>query len=174
MMSWNVAIPIYSTLFLDGNAALAARIAGARADDGRRRDLVDADPLPRRRRDAGRRRVDAGLAAQVAAVRASAAVSPRRAPARRASSPTPSSDLPMKLVLIGIVLFALPLLRALPGDRRRASRSALPMTVIMIVAGFLFCSVSALHGGARRLVEQPGLRHHDRDDPVRRRCCCSR
>ncbi len=33
LISWNIAIPIYSTFFLDGNAELAARVAGASAGD---------------------------------------------------------------------------------------------------------------------------------------------
>ena len=45
------------------------------------------------------------------------------------------------------------------------------MTVIMIVAGFLFCSVSAYMAGPRRLLEQSGLRHHDLHDPVCLLCC---
>ena len=39
IISWGIAIPIYSAWFLDGNAALAARCRG--------RDLVGADPLSR-------------------------------------------------------------------------------------------------------------------------------
>ena len=35
IISWNIAIPIYSTFFLDGNAALAAP---SRADAGNRRE----------------------------------------------------------------------------------------------------------------------------------------
>jgi len=33
IISWNIAIPIYSAFFLDGNAELAARVAGASAED---------------------------------------------------------------------------------------------------------------------------------------------
>ena len=55
-------------------------------------------------------------------------------------------DLPMKSVLIGIVLFTLPLLalyQAIVGTLA----VSLPMTVIMVVMGFLFCSVSAYMAG---------------------------
>ena len=37
----------------------------------------------------------------------------------------------------------------------------------MIVAGFVFTSVSAYMAGLVKLVEQPGLRDHDLHDPVR-------
>jgi len=55
-------------------------------------------------------------------------------------------DLPMKYVLIGIVAFTLPLAalyQAIVGDLG----VAVTMTVIMIVAGFVFCSVSAYMAG---------------------------
>ena len=65
IISWNIAIPIYSTYFLEGNTALAI---GARRSERRgrgRRDLVGADPLPRCRRDARRRRLGADLDPQL-------------------------------------------------------------------------------------------------------------
>jgi putative OPT family oligopeptide transporter len=55
-------------------------------------------------------------------------------------------DLPMRAVLIGIALFTLPLFvlyQAIVGSLA----VSLPMTIIMIVAGFLFCSVSAYMAG---------------------------
>jgi len=55
-------------------------------------------------------------------------------------------DLPMNLVLIGIVLFTIPLAllyHAIVGSWG----VSLPMTIIMIVAGFVFCSVSAYMAG---------------------------
>ena len=55
-------------------------------------------------------------------------------------------DLPMKSVLIGIVLFTLPLAalyQAIVGN----FAVSLPMTVVMVVTGFLFCSVSAYMAG---------------------------
>jgi putative OPT family oligopeptide transporter len=55
-------------------------------------------------------------------------------------------DLPMKAVLIGLVAFTLPLAglyQAIVHD----VTVTIPMTIIMIVAGFLFCSVSAYMAG---------------------------
>ncbi|MGH8311376.1 MAG: OPT family oligopeptide transporter, partial [Steroidobacteraceae bacterium] len=55
-------------------------------------------------------------------------------------------DLPMKAVLLGIVLFTLPLL-ALYQTIVGTFAVSVPMTIIMIVTGFLFCSVSAYMAG---------------------------
>jgi putative OPT family oligopeptide transporter len=55
-------------------------------------------------------------------------------------------DLPMKSILIGILLFSLPL-AALYQAIVHDFTVSIPMTVIMIVTGFLFCSVSAYMAG---------------------------
>src|SRR5690606_20416157 len=55
-------------------------------------------------------------------------------------------DLPMKWVLVGIVLFTLPLL-VLYQNIVGSFAVSLPMTIIMVVSGFLFCSVSAYMAG---------------------------
>ena len=55
-------------------------------------------------------------------------------------------DLPMKAILIGILLFTLPLFVLYQNIIGNLGVS-LPMTIIMIVAGFLFCSVSAYMAG---------------------------
>jgi putative OPT family oligopeptide transporter len=55
-------------------------------------------------------------------------------------------DIPMKWILIGLVLFTIPLLalyQSIVGDWLVSA----PMTLIMIVAGFLFVSVSAYMAG---------------------------
>jgi putative OPT family oligopeptide transporter len=145
LISWNVAIPVYSTFFLDGNPELAARVAGAGAEAaasaiwsaqirylgvgamliGGLWTLVSL-----------RKSILSGVRSGLAATRAGAA---------RVVDHT-EQDLPMKPVLIGIVLFALPLLflyQAIVGS----FLVSVPMTVIMIVAGFLFCSVSAYMAG---------------------------
>ncbi len=56
-------------------------------------------------------------------------------------------DLPMKWVLIGIVLFTLPLARPLLHHRRQRGRWPERCRCIMVIAGFLFCSVSAYMAG---------------------------
>src|SRR5690606_20115577 len=55
-------------------------------------------------------------------------------------------DLPMKAILIGLVLFVLPLWALYQGITGSIAVS-LPMTIVMIVAGFLFVSVSAYMAG---------------------------
>jgi putative OPT family oligopeptide transporter len=68
-----------------------------------------------------------------------------RAGAARAVSHT-EQDLPMRWVLVGVVLLTLPLFllyQAIVGS----FTVSLPMTIIMVVAGFLFCSVSAYMAG---------------------------
>ena len=137
------------------NPELAATVAGAcqglsqrgmrgshGADPARR-----ADPLSRRRRDAGRRPVGADHAAQFH--RVGRQERPRRGARRQrcALIAHTDRDLPMKWVLIGIVLFTIPLGGSLLPASSAASASALAMSVIMIVAGFLFCSVSAYMAG---------------------------
>jgi putative OPT family oligopeptide transporter len=62
------------------------------------------------------------------------------------TAPLTEQDLPMVWVLVGIVLFTVPLwllYQSIVGS----VMVSLPMTIIMIVAGFLFCSVSAYMAG---------------------------
>jgi putative OPT family oligopeptide transporter len=145
LISWDVAIPIYSAFFLHGNPELAGRIAALSAEDaagalwsaqirylgvgamliGGLWTLVSL-----------RKSILSGVRSGLAATRAGAA---------QVVAHT-EQDLPMKPVLIAIVLFALPLLflyQAIVGN----FAVSVPMTIIMIVAGFLFCSVSAYMAG---------------------------
>jgi putative OPT family oligopeptide transporter len=145
VIAWNIAIPIYSTFFLDGNAELARAVAGAGAGDaagaiwsaqirflgvgsmliGGLWTLVSL-----------RTSILSGIRSGLAATRVGAA---------RVVAHT-EQDLPMKQVLIAIVIFALPLLllyQAIVGS----FAVSVPMTIIMIVAGFLFCSVSGYMAG---------------------------
>ena len=145
VISWNIAIPIYAAYFLDGNAELAARVAGAAAEDaayaiwsaqirylGVGAMLIGGVWTLISLRKSLLSGVRSGLAAT-------------RAGASRSVSHT-EQDLPMRGVLIGIVLFTLPLFglyQAIVGSLA----VSIPMTIIMIVAGFLFCSVSAYMAG---------------------------
>jgi len=145
VVAWNLAIPVYSSFFLDGNAELARAVVGASAADaagaiwsaqirflgvgamliGGLWTLVSL-----------RKSILSGVRSGLAATRAGAA---------RVVAHT-EQDLPMKRVLIGIVIFALPLLllyQAIVGS----FAVSVPMTIIMIVAGFLFCSVSGYMAG---------------------------
>jgi putative OPT family oligopeptide transporter len=146
MLSWNIAIPVYAAYVLPGNAELAAMAAGLPAEDlagllwskqirylgvgamlvGGMWALVSL-----------RHSLASGVRSGLAAARASAA---------GVAVAHTEQDLPMKSVLIGIVLFTLPLAalyQAIVGNLA----VSLPMTIVMVVTGFLFCSVSAYMAG---------------------------
>jgi putative OPT family oligopeptide transporter len=145
VIAWNIAIPIYGAYFLDANAPLAAAVAHLSATDAA--DAIRSAEI--RYLGVGamliggvwalvsiRKSILSGVRSGLAATRANVA-----------ASIVPSDrDLPMKYVLIGIVLFTLPLAalyQAIVGDLG----IAVTMTLIMIVAGFVFCSVSAYMAG---------------------------
>jgi putative OPT family oligopeptide transporter len=145
VIAWNIGIPIYAAYFLDGNAPLAAAVAHLSATDAA--DEIRAAQI--RYLGVGamlvggiwalvsiRKSILSGIHSGLAATRANVA-----------ATVLPSDrDLPMKYVLVGIVLFTLPLAalyQAIVGDLG----IAVTMTVIMIVAGFVFCSVSAYMAG---------------------------
>ena len=146
MISWNIAIPFYVANVLPGNAELMQATAGLTAED-------IANPVwSKQIRYLGvgamlvggiwalvslRHSLLSGIRSGLAAARASAA---------GAVVVHTEQDLPMKWVLVGIVLFTLPLL-ALYQVIVGTLAVSLPMTIIMIVAGFLFCSVSAYMAG---------------------------
>ena len=145
MISWNVAIPVYAAFFLDGNPELAARIADGSAEDaayaiwsaqirylGVGAMLVGGVWALISIRESLLSGIKSGLAAA-------------RAGAGRVVAHT-EQDLPMNGILIGTLLFTLPLF-ALYQTIVGSIGVSLPMTIIMIVAGFLFCSVSAYMAG---------------------------
>jgi putative OPT family oligopeptide transporter len=146
MLSWNIAIPLYVAAALPGNAELAQAAAGLPAEDIA--GLIWSKQI--RYLGVGamlvgglwalvslRHSLASGIKSGLAAARASAAGT---------VVAHTEQDLPMKWVLVGIMLFTLPLL-ALYQVIVGTLAVSLPMTVIMIVAGFLFCSVSAYMAG---------------------------
>jgi len=146
LLSWSVAIPIYNAFFLVDNPELAARVAAAPT-------AADAAAMmwSAQIRYLG---VGAMLLGGVwtlislrksilSGIRSGLAVA--RAGSTRNVAHT-ERDLPMKAVLIGIALFTLPLLflfQAIVGS----FAVSIPMAIIMVVAGFLFCSVAAYMAG---------------------------
>jgi len=145
MLSWNVAIPIYSAFFLDPGSALAAEVARGSAEDaayaiwgaqirylGVGAMLVGGVWALISIRDSLLSGVKSGLSAARAGAGAVVAHTER--------------DLPMRAILIGMVLFTLPLFALYQSIVHNVGVS-LPMTIIMVVAGFLFCSVSAYMAG---------------------------
>lgn len=144
-IAWLVAIPIYSTYFLAADPVLSVQLAGASAEDAAysiwssqvrflgvgamltggvwtlfslRQSLVSG--------------IKSGLMVDHAA--------------DGAAVPATERDLPMRYILIGTLVFTLPLLVLYQAIVGQWSVSV-PMTIIMIVAGFLFVSVSAYMAG---------------------------
>ncbi len=145
IISWNIGIPIYAAFFLDGNPELVAQVAGLDAEA----TAIAISRAKIRYLGVGtmliggvwtlislRQSLLSGIRSGLAATRAGAA---------KAVSHT-EQDLPMKWVLIGIVVFVIPL-AALYQVVVGNLAITLPMTIIMIIAGFLFCSVSAYMAG---------------------------
>ncbi|HKE45546.1 MAG TPA: oligopeptide transporter, OPT family [Steroidobacteraceae bacterium] len=145
IISWNIAIPIYATQFLAGNAELAARVAGLAAEDAAY--AIWSAQI----RYLGVGAMLIGGVWTLISLRKSllsgirSGLDAARAGSSRQVAHT-EQDLPMKTVLVGIALFTLPLFglyQAIVGSLA----VSVPMTIIMIVAGFLFCSVSAYMAG---------------------------
>jgi putative OPT family oligopeptide transporter len=145
ILSFNIAIPIYHAFFLNSDPALAARIAGANAVD------IAGAIWSAKIRYLGvgamliggvwtlfslRKSLISGIRSGLHAARQGSGV---------AIAET-ERDLPMKWMLIGLVVFVIPLAllyQAIVGQWF----VSIPMTIIMIVAGFLFVSVSAYLAG---------------------------
>ncbi|MCZ6763094.1 MAG: oligopeptide transporter, OPT family [Gammaproteobacteria bacterium] len=145
LIAWNIAIPIYSTYFLGADPVLSVELAGASAEDaaygiwssqirflgvgamliGGVWTLISL-----------RQSLFSGIRSGLGAERGDGGD----------AVPATERDLPMRLILIGVVLFVLPLLvlyQAIVGQWL----VSIPMTIIMIVTGFLFVSVSAYMAG---------------------------
>ena len=146
IISWDIAVPIYSSFFLAGNPALAARVAG-----------LDAETTAGILWSAQIRYLGVGAMLiggvwTLISLRKSllSGVRSGLAAARSARSGAivdhTEQDFPMKWVLMGLIVFILPLgllYYLIVGT----AQVAVPMTLIMVVAGFLFCSVSAYMAG---------------------------
>ncbi len=146
MLSWNIAIPYYVANVLPHQAELTQAAAGLDPED------LAGFIWSKQIRYLGvgamlvggiwalvslRHSLLSGVRSGLAAARASAAGQ---------TIAHTEQDLPMKSVLLGILLFTLPLwalYQAIVGSLA----VSLPMTIIMIITGFLFCSVSAYMAG---------------------------
>jgi putative OPT family oligopeptide transporter len=146
ILSYNIAIPIYYAFFFDHDPALAAKLAGASA--------VDAANMIRgaqvRYLGVGtmliggiytlfslRKSLLSGIRSGIAATRKGVS---------GAAIAETERDIPMKWMLIGVVAFVLPLLALYQAIVQQWSVS-IPMAIVMVVAGFLFVSVSAYLAG---------------------------
>ncbi|HEY4209905.1 MAG TPA: oligopeptide transporter, OPT family [Steroidobacteraceae bacterium] len=145
IISWNIIIPIYGAHFLEHNVALTQAVQGLSAADA-------ASTLwSKHIRYLGVGAMLVGGVWTLIKLRSSLASGIRsglavKRVATGTTAPLTEQDLPMVWVLVGIVLFTVPLwllYQSIVGS----VVVSLPMTIIMIVAGFLFCSVSAYMAG---------------------------
>ena len=161
LLSFNIAIPIYHAYFLADNPELAATIAAA-CQGLSSADCAETSAQILRSAQIRYLGVGAMLVGGLWALitlRHSivSGVKSGLAAARAGSNANISHtdrDLPMKSVLIGTVLFTIPLailywwiLNSSGLSLGGSIGVAFAMSVIMIVAGFLFCSVSAYMAG---------------------------
>jgi putative OPT family oligopeptide transporter len=145
LISWDIVIPVYHAFFLQQNAALAQTVAGASGSDlafalwskhirylGVGAMLIGGIWTLIKLRSS----LLSGIRSGIAITRVAVA----------GDVPHTEVDLPMKWILVGIVLFTVPLwllYQSIVGS----VMVSLPMAIIMVVAGFLFCSVSAYMAG---------------------------
>ena len=145
VLSWNIVIPLYSGLFLDQDPALAHSLAGLAPEDA-------AGALwSHQIRYLGVGAMVVGGIWTLIRLRSSLASGVRSglAAARTGAGrllPEQERDLPMHWILAGIVVFAVPLWMLSQNIVANAGVS-LVMTLIMVIAGFVFCSVSAYLAG---------------------------
>jgi putative OPT family oligopeptide transporter len=152
IISWNIAIPIYSSHFLTGNPALAAKLAGLSAEDAaytlwsqQMRFLGVGAMLI-----GGLWTLVSLRGSLLAGIRSGFAAT-RRAQASAAAGsadrvPDTERDMPMKYVLGGVLAVSVPLMlmyHSVVGS----FVISVPMTLAMIVLAFLFCSVSGYMAG---------------------------
>lgn len=145
MIGWNIAIPIYSSFFLQTDPALAAQVATASAEDAAY--MIWSAQI--RYLGVGamliggiwtlislRKSLFSGIKSGFDATRSGVTTVVAHT----------EKDIPMKYIAIGLVVFTLPLLWLYQSIVHQWTAS-IPMTIIMIVAGFLFVSVSAYMAG---------------------------
>ena len=145
MIAWNVAIPIYSTYFLSADPVLSVELAGAGAEDAAY--TIWSTQI----RYLGVGAMLIGGIWTLFSLRSSLLSGIRSGLSAERNSdkvaiPATERDIPMRLIVIGLVLFVMPLMILYQAIVNQWSVS-IPMTIIMIVAGFLFVSVSAYMAG---------------------------
>ncbi|MFT4198998.1 MAG: oligopeptide transporter, OPT family [Pseudoxanthomonas sp.] len=146
ILAYNVAIPIYHAFAASFDPVFAGKLAGLSAADAA--SLIRAEKV----RYLGVGAMLIGGIWTLFSLRKSllSGVKSGIAAARKGSDdgfvPHTERDLPMKWMLVALVLFVLPLLGLYQAIVQNWGVSV-PMTIIMIVAGFLFVSVSAYLAG---------------------------
>jgi putative OPT family oligopeptide transporter len=145
ILSYNIAIPIYHAYASSFDPELAARLVGLSAADAA--NLIRAEKV----RYLGVGAMLVGGMWTLFSLRNSllSGVKSGIAAARKGGDedlPVTERDLPMKWMLIALVAFVIPLLLLYQAIVQQWSVS-IPMALIMVVAGFLFVSVSAYLAG---------------------------
>ncbi|HYG06626.1 MAG TPA: oligopeptide transporter, OPT family [Stenotrophomonas sp.] len=146
ILSWHIAIPLYQAFFANSDPALATAIAGAPSADA----AYAIWSAKIRYLGVGamliggiwtlfslRKSLLSGIKSGFAAARKSTG---------GVAIAETERDLPMKWMLVALVAFTLPLLGLYQAIVQQWHVS-IPMTIIMIAAGFLFVSVSAYLAG---------------------------
>ena len=145
VLSYNIAIPLYHAFASTFDPAFAAQLAGVSAADAA--GMIRGEKV--RYLGVGamliggiwtlfslRKSLLSGIRSGIAAARKGS----------DANVPETERDLPMKWMLVALVIFVLPLLllyQAIVGNWA----VSIPMAIIMVVAGFLFVSVSGYLAG---------------------------
>ena len=147
-ISWNIAIPIYSSYFLAGNPALAARLVGLSVADAAGtiwsthiRFLGVGAMLV-----GGIWTLISLRGSLLAGIRAGFTATRAAGGAFAHDVPDTERDLPMKYVFVGVIAASVPLLlmyHSVVGS----FLVSITMTLAMIVLAFLFCSVSGYMAG---------------------------
>ncbi|HEV7607659.1 MAG TPA: oligopeptide transporter, OPT family [Steroidobacteraceae bacterium] len=153
ILSYNIAIPIFHAYFLPQNPELAAAIAGA-CQGLSNADCAEVSAQMLRSAQIRYLGVGAmlvgGLWALISLRHSIVSGVKSGLAATRAGTDAlvahTDRDLPMKWVLVGIVVFTIPLAVLYTSIVGSVGVGA-AMSVIMVVAGFLFCSVSAYMAG---------------------------
>lgn len=145
ILSYNIAIPVYHAFFQGSDPELMAQLAGLSAGDAA--GLIRAEKI----RYLGVGAMLIGGIWTLFSLRSSLLSGVRSGieAARKGSGAVVAEterDLPMKWMLIALVVFTLPLLALYQAIVHQWGVS-IPMTIIMIVTGFLFVSVSGYLAG---------------------------
>jgi putative OPT family oligopeptide transporter len=145
ILSYHIAIPLYHAFFQHTDPALAAQLVGKSAVEAA--GLIRGEKI----RFLGVGAMLVGGIWTLFSLRNSLLSGIRSgiAAARKGNSgdvPETERDLPMKWMLVALVIFTIPLLLLYQNIVNQWTVS-IPMTIIMIVAGFLFVSVSGYLAG---------------------------
>lgn len=151
IIGWNLAIPIYSAFFLENDPQLLKAITDNCGGIGGDAECAAGAIWSAQVRYLGVGAMLIGGIWTLISLRKSlfSGIRSGFAATRKGSTVVLADterDIPMKYIALGLVLFTLPLL-ALYQSIVHQWTASIPMTVIMIVAGFLFVSVSAYMAG---------------------------